>query len=99
MSTQKQKCAVWLAAPLAAVLLFAFTQPHANAQATDGNLTGAILDVTGAAVPNAGIELENTATGIRIAGRSDASGVYRVLNVPAGSYNRIRDIPRRQRSR
>jgi hypothetical protein len=93
MSTPKQKCAVWLAAPLAAVLLFALTPSNAHAQATDGNLTGAILDVTGAAVPNAGVELENTTTGIRFAGRSDASGIYRLLNVPAGSYSLTATAP------
>ena len=57
------------------------------AQATDAIITGTITDATGAVVPNATVEAENTATGVKYTTRTDANGFYRFNNVPVGTYN------------
>ncbi len=62
------------------------------AQATDGNLVGAVEDASGAAVSGATTQLVNVSTGVMRAGMTDASGLYRYNNLPAGLYryrNRI----------
>src|SRR2546421_691142 len=56
-------------------------------QATDANLTGVVLDATGAAVPNATVTLVNTQTGTRFTTQSNGNGEYRFNNVPIGRYN------------
>jgi Carboxypeptidase regulatory-like domain len=58
----------------------------AFAQATDGNLVGTITDATGAAVPNATLELTNMATGVKHTARSSSDGTYRFSNIPVGRY-------------
>ena len=55
-------------------------------QAADGSVLGAVLDPSGSAVPGAGVELENTATGVKSATKTDASGLYRINNVLIGNY-------------
>jgi hypothetical protein len=45
-----------------------------------------VTDQTGAAVPEARVELENLDTGIRQTATADASGSYRFGNVPVGRY-------------
>ena len=56
-------------------------------QATDGNLVGAITDATGAAFPDAQVEIINRATNIVTSTKSNASGEYRFSNIPVGSYD------------
>ena len=56
-------------------------------QATDANLVGTVVDATGALVPNANIELANEATGVKSSTRTDANGLYRFNNMPAGRYD------------
>ncbi len=56
-------------------------------QATDGNLVGAITDATGAAFPDARVEITNRATNIGTSTKSNASGEYRFSNIPVGSYD------------
>ena len=73
------KTLVWTAL----LLTIAVVSP---AQITDGNITGAIFDQTGAALPNATVELENNATGVKHARQTDAAGAYRFQNVPVGNY-------------
>src|SRR2546423_5797579 len=55
-------------------------------QAADGNLVGSILDATGATVPNAKVEAENVATGVKASTTTDASGFYRFNNLLVGTY-------------
>jgi hypothetical protein len=75
-------------AAIAAVLLSALLviPDKAQAQATDGNIVGTVVDATGATVPNARLELENTATGIKYSAETDANGLYRFNNIPVGTY-------------
>ena len=61
--------------------------PNALGQAVDGNLAGMITDPTGATVPNANVEITNTATGVKTAVRTGVDGLYRFNNVPVGLYD------------
>jgi hypothetical protein len=63
--------------------------PRANGQATDANLVGIVTDPTGAAVPNANVEIENLATGVKISTATSTEGAYRFNNVPVGRYTLI----------
>jgi len=57
---------------LACLFLSAFSM----AQGTNANLTGTILDPTGAVVPNVTVSLENVRTGIILTNVSNEAGVY-----------------------
>jgi hypothetical protein len=56
------------------------------AQAISGDLTGAVLDATGAAVPSATVESLNEDTGVKAKATTSNNGVYRFSNLPIGSY-------------
>jgi hypothetical protein len=64
-----------------------FCAPFTFGQAADGNVVGTVVDATGAAVPNADVELANVATGVKSTTKSDAAGEYRFGNVLIGTYN------------
>ena len=51
-----------------------------------GQITGAITDPSGGVVPNAGIQVLNTANGAERTGASNRSGVYSITNLEPGSY-------------
>ena len=61
--------------------------PFAVAQSTQGLITGTITDATGAAVPNAMVNVTNSGTGIAIQTKSDRSGQFRALNLVPGLYS------------
>jgi hypothetical protein len=67
-------------------LLFCSFSAAVFGQASDGNLVGAVLDPSGAAIANATIEIENNATGVRTKTSADGTGRYRFNNVPVGRY-------------
>jgi hypothetical protein len=69
------------------ILLIAGLMPAAFAQVTDSNLVGAVLDKSDAAVPNASVEVENNATGVKFTATTDATGHYRFNNLPVSTYN------------
>src|SRR2546427_5870294 len=56
-------------------------------QTIDGNLTGSVLDPTGASVPNATVTVTNTATGVKYSTKTDVDGLYRLNNLPVGDYD------------
>src|ERR1700693_3077794 len=56
------------------------------AQGTQGALTGTVLDPSGAAIPGAGIDVTNAATGGHWSVKSSSAGYYR-LPVPPGTYH------------
>jgi outer membrane receptor protein involved in Fe transport len=56
-------------------------------QTIDGNLVGTVVDPTGATVPNADVDIENTATGVKYTTRTGPDGLYRFNNVPVGTYD------------
>src|SRR5207237_4071936 len=50
------------------------------------NLCSSGLDTTVSAVPNAKVEVENTATGVKTTTKTDTSGFYRFNNLLVGTY-------------
>jgi hypothetical protein len=60
--------------------------PNVYGQASDGAVTGAVADASGAAIPNVGVELENIDTGVKQTANTNQNGVYRFNNVPIGRY-------------
>ena len=59
----------------------------AEAQATNAQMSGKIVDSTGAAVPNATIEVKNTDTGLDRTVSSSATGEYVIPSLPVGTYS------------
>ncbi|HUA63809.1 MAG TPA: TonB-dependent receptor [Verrucomicrobiae bacterium] len=60
--------------------------PSAFAQAISGDLVGTILDATGAAIPGVTVTAMNTATNVKFTAPTNASGDYRISNLPPGTY-------------
>ena len=73
------------AAIIAAMLAFA---PAARGQ-ENATVTGTITDSSGAVVPNAKVELTNTATGVTRTVTSNSVGAYRFPNVGIGTFDLV----------
>jgi hypothetical protein len=58
---------------------------NAFAQANQGSITGTVRDQSGAVIPNAPLEVRNSATGAVFGGGASATGNF-VVPVPAGTY-------------
>ena len=71
-------------AAIIAVTLFSATP--AFPQATNGEITGRVLDSAGAAVPGATITARNEGTGLTRTANSGPTGDYTLSSLPAGSY-------------
>lgn len=56
-------------------------------QTIDANLVGTVVDSSGAAVPNASIEITHLSTGVKTATKTNTDGQYRFNNIPIGLYN------------
>jgi hypothetical protein len=56
------------------------------AQETRATLTGVVTDPSGAAIPNASLQLLNTKTGIRQDVKDNSEGQYRFLFIDPGTY-------------
>src|SRR5437762_6265331 len=80
----KMKSTMLIALVMLALISFA---PRVVAQTIDGNLTGTVVDPTGATVPNATVDLTNTATGIKASTKTGIDGLYRFNNVLVGNYD------------
>ena len=59
---------------------------RAAAQAISGDIVGTVVDKTGAAVPQAGVEATDVATGVKTQTTSNGVGEFRFGNLPVGSY-------------
>jgi carboxypeptidase family protein/TonB-dependent receptor-like protein len=57
-----------------------------RAQVAGGTLSGTITDTSGAAVPNAQVEIKNSATGITRSLTTNAEGFYSAANLLPGNY-------------
>ena len=67
-------------------LCFAFYSGTARAQAVSGDLTGTVLDASGAGIPNATVTALNDDTGVKTSTQANGNGVYRFTNLPIGRY-------------
>ena len=66
---------------LRALLFFALSVA-ATAQTFQGNLAGVVSDASGGAIAGAAVTLENAATGLRCASRSETSGSFVFAELP-----------------
>src|SRR5690349_16907675 len=82
-------------AALSAVLLvpLLFTPKPLSAQAISGDITGSLLDPSGAAVADATVTAENTQTGVKTGTVTRSNGEYRLSNLPVGVYNLTATAP------
>jgi hypothetical protein len=73
------------------VLLFtlvaACLSSHAVAQATNAQMSGKVVDSTGAVIPNATIDVKNTGTGLDRTVSSSVTGEYVIPSLPVGTYS------------
>ncbi len=58
----------------------------AYAQSDNGSIVGTVTDQSGAAIPNAAIDITNLATGVKFHATSDGEGGFQIQAVPRGSY-------------
>jgi len=80
---------------MSALLLFSLllTSSDVFAQKITGDVSGTVLDSSGAAVSNAKITATNTATGeVKSASTSD-TGFFRILELPPGEYKVVATAP------
>jgi hypothetical protein len=71
---------------LSLLCVLALATGMAYSQATSGNLTGTVVDSSGAAVNDATVEAVNVATGQKITTTTKVAGEYRFGDLPAGTY-------------
>src|SRR5580698_11243485 len=62
-------------------------------QTTNGDLTGTILDATGALIANPSVVVTNVETGVATTSKGTSSGEIRISNLPPGSYNLTASAP------
>ncbi|MFB3922942.1 MAG: TonB-dependent receptor [Terriglobia bacterium] len=62
-----------------------FSQP-VHAQVLYGSVVGTITDQSGAVVPGVQVTITNDSTGFKRQATSDTTGVYRLLDLPQGTY-------------
>jgi outer membrane receptor protein involved in Fe transport len=78
-----RKFSLWLCVLCTCLAIFSVS---AFAQANSGDLTGSVLDSSGAAIPNATVIATNDDTGVQSTTATNAGGVYRFSNLPIGRY-------------
>jgi len=71
---------------MASLTVFVLFFSMAFAQETTGSIAGQVVDASGAAVPNAKLEVSGGALPSALSVTSDASGSFQFGAVPAGSY-------------
>jgi hypothetical protein len=60
---------------------------HAHAQSNSASLSGAVLDSSGAVVPNATVEIHNPVSHFDRSGTTDGAGRFSFANVPFNPYH------------
>lgn len=66
--------------------LIIFLPQAAHAQVLYGSVVGTITDQSHAVVPGAQVTITNDATGLKREATSDATGLFRILDLPQGTY-------------
>jgi hypothetical protein len=74
----------WL---LLLALTLVLTSLPAMAQSTYGSISGLVTDPSGAVIVNAEVEVTNKATAFTRKTTTDSEGLYRVMNLEAGTYD------------
>src|ERR1700761_36416 len=69
----------FLVGPLSSVILVA--------QTVNGSFTGAVMDPTGATIPNAAVSIRNPATGQTRETKTGSAGTYTLSSVAPGVYD------------
>ena len=70
----------------ALLLALVFSVQLSHAQGTTASVSGTVSDPSGAVVPGAKITATNTATGLTYLATTDGAGLYRIPQLPPGSY-------------
>src|SRR5437879_4576832 len=71
-----------------AVLLFAAVMiPNARGQESRGTIAGVVIDASGAAIPNAKVQVTNVGTNISTAVVTNLNGIFRVPYLQPGQYS------------
>src|SRR6185312_244968 len=77
----------WLSLLATIVLLFGLgTSARLAAQVVGGTLSGTVTDPSGAAVPNAAVNVKNNATGVATDVTTNNDGLYNAPNLNPGVY-------------
>jgi outer membrane receptor protein involved in Fe transport len=71
---------------LGLLLLFGFAAAL-PAQEITGNISGTVTDTSGAAVPDAKVDLSNIATGATRSTTTNSAGIFFFTSLPVGDYN------------
>jgi hypothetical protein len=71
----------------AAILLIGAGSAFAQAQASAADLGGSVSDPNGAGIPGATVTVRSKATGFTRSAVADASGEFRFIGLPPGSYS------------
>src|SRR5713226_3103525 len=77
---------VWISRVAIVLLICAFAALSANAQIQNGIFTGTVADPQGAAVAGADVAITNVGTNNTITVKTNAEGLYRVPELPVGTY-------------
>src|SRR4029077_1990894 len=64
----------------------------AFAQKITGDISGTVTDPTGAAVPNAVVNVQNLGNGEKATATTNEAGFYRIVNLPPGQYRMTIDV-------
>ena len=72
---------------IAVLLMMSIPAVQAGAQVGSANVLGTVTDESGAAVPNANVELHNVATGATFTTTTDGHGEYTFQSVSNGNYD------------
>jgi len=69
------------------VFIFLCSLLISQAQTPTAVVNGQVRDTSGAAIPNASVEVINDATNVRFTTETNEEGIYSVPNVPPGTYH------------
>lgn len=74
--------------PIASLILLGFVLPvKLSAQVVGANVSGKVVDPSGAVIPGATITFKNVATGTSAYGVTNSDGIYVIPNLQAGTYD------------
>ncbi|HEV2380064.1 MAG TPA: TonB-dependent receptor [Terriglobia bacterium] len=71
---------------LAGTVFLVMLSNQAKAQVLYGSVSGSVTDASGAVIPGAKVTLTNDSTGLARTDTTDSAGLYRLLDLPGGTY-------------